>query len=190
MTSKAKAERYRQLLKANAVAPQDYDDALAAYKQAAANVQAARINLGYTRITAPISGRIGISNVTEGALVTSGQDDRACDYPDAGPDIRQHSAVQHAASGASPGGCRWPTRQRHAGRHQYRVMARRRHEVSAYWQAAIYRCNGRYQHGRRHSAGHLPESASRSSAGHVCAHDRRRRRCAKCDTGAAAGRDP
>jgi len=72
-TSKAKAQRFGQLLKASAVAPQDYDDALAAYKQAAANVQAARINLNYTRITAPISGRIGISNVTEGALVTSGQ---------------------------------------------------------------------------------------------------------------------
>ena len=73
MTSKAKAERFGQLLKANAVAPQDYDDALAAYKQATANVQAARINLGYTRIIAPISGRIGISTVTEGALVTAGQ---------------------------------------------------------------------------------------------------------------------
>src|SRR4051794_13571327 len=72
-TAKAKAGRYGQLLKANAVAPQDYDDAVAAYKQAVANAQAARINLGYTRITAPISGRIGISTVTEGALVTSGQ---------------------------------------------------------------------------------------------------------------------
>jgi len=73
MTSKAKAERYGQLLKANAIAPQDYDDVLAAYKQAAANLQAARINLNYTRVTAPIAGRIGISTVTEGALVTSGQ---------------------------------------------------------------------------------------------------------------------
>ena len=72
-TARAKAERYRQLLKANAIAPQEYDDALASYKQAAANAQAARINLGYTRIVAPIGGRIGISNVTEGALVTSGQ---------------------------------------------------------------------------------------------------------------------
>lgn len=72
-TAKAKAERYHQLLKANAVAPQDYDDALASYKEATANLQTARINLGYTRITAPISGRIGISSVTEGALVTSGQ---------------------------------------------------------------------------------------------------------------------
>ena len=73
MTAKAKAGRYVQLLKANAIAPQDYDDALAAYKQAAANLQAARINLDYTRITAPITGRIGISTVTEGALVTAGQ---------------------------------------------------------------------------------------------------------------------
>jgi membrane fusion protein (multidrug efflux system) len=72
-TAKAKADRYAQLLKANAVAPQDYDDAIAAYKEAAANLQTARINLGYTRIGAPISGRIGISSVTEGALVTSGQ---------------------------------------------------------------------------------------------------------------------
>jgi len=72
-TARAKAQRYGQLLKASAIAPQDYDDALAASKQAAANVQAARINLGYTRITAPIDGRIGISTVTEGALVTSGQ---------------------------------------------------------------------------------------------------------------------
>jgi len=73
LTNKAKAERYRQLVGAKAIAPQNYDDALAAYKQAAASVQSARINLGYTRITAPISGRIGISNVTEGALATAGQ---------------------------------------------------------------------------------------------------------------------
>lgn len=73
MTNRSKAERYRALLRANAVAPQDYDDALAAYKQASANVQSAKINLAYTQITAPISGRVGISTVTEGALVTSGQ---------------------------------------------------------------------------------------------------------------------
>lgn len=72
-TARAKAQRYGQLLKATAVAPQDYDDAVATYKEAAANAQAARINLGYTRIIAPIGGRIGISSVTEGALVTSGQ---------------------------------------------------------------------------------------------------------------------
>jgi membrane fusion protein (multidrug efflux system) len=72
-TAKAKATRYAALLKENAVAPQDYDDAEAAYKQALANTETARINLGYTRITAPIGGRIGRSSVTEGALLTADQ---------------------------------------------------------------------------------------------------------------------
>ncbi|HEY1836117.1 MAG TPA: efflux RND transporter periplasmic adaptor subunit [Rhizomicrobium sp.] len=71
--AKAKAVRYGALLKVNAVAPQDYDDAQAAYKQALANAESARINLGYTRITAPISGRIGRSAYTQGALVTADQ---------------------------------------------------------------------------------------------------------------------
>ena len=72
-TAKAKAARYGALLKQNAIAPQDYDDAIAAYKQALANVEAARINLGYTTITAPITGRVGRSSVTVGALVTADQ---------------------------------------------------------------------------------------------------------------------
>ncbi|HWD49814.1 MAG TPA: efflux RND transporter periplasmic adaptor subunit, partial [Rhizomicrobium sp.] len=73
VTAKAKATRYAALVKAGAVAPQDYDDAVAAYKQALANTQTAAINLGYTKITAPISGRIGRSSVTQGALVTTDQ---------------------------------------------------------------------------------------------------------------------
>ncbi len=72
-TAKEKADRYAALVKMNAIAPQDYDDALAGYKQALANAQAARINLDYTKITAPISGRIGRSSVTQGALVTANQ---------------------------------------------------------------------------------------------------------------------
>jgi membrane fusion protein, multidrug efflux system len=62
------------------VSRQDYDDAAAAVDQALAeieywkaSVEAARINLGYTRVTAPISGRIGRSSVTDGALVTAYQ---------------------------------------------------------------------------------------------------------------------
>ena len=79
-TAKAKAERYADLVKINAVSRQDYDDAAAAAGQAEAAVQqqkaavdAAAINLAYTRVTAPISGRIGRSAFTKGALVTSGQ---------------------------------------------------------------------------------------------------------------------
>jgi membrane fusion protein (multidrug efflux system) len=79
-TTRAKAQRYANLLKQNAIAPQDYDDTLAAWKQAQANVlqqqanlESAKINLDYTTITAPISGRIGRSLVTVGALVTADQ---------------------------------------------------------------------------------------------------------------------
>ena len=80
VTNKAKADRYGDLVKINAVARQDYDDAVAAYRQSAASVaqqraavESAQINLGYTRVTAPISGRIGRSAVTVGGLATPGQ---------------------------------------------------------------------------------------------------------------------
>ena len=79
-TTQLKAQRYGELVKINGVAKQDYDDAEAAYKQAVAQVaqlkaaaESARINLEYATITAPISGRVGPSTVTKGALVTIGQ---------------------------------------------------------------------------------------------------------------------
>jgi len=75
-----RADRYRELVEIRAVSRQEYDDATAALKQAEAEIAAgkaavetARINLGYTRVTAPIAGRIGKSSVTVGALVTAGQ---------------------------------------------------------------------------------------------------------------------
>lgn len=81
-SSKLKADRYAALVKENGVSRQDADDAMAAYKQNVASVaqyraavESARINLGYTRVRAPISGRIGISSVTPGALVTASQTD-------------------------------------------------------------------------------------------------------------------
>lgn len=77
---RARAERFEELLADKAVSQQDFDDAAAALKQAEADiaswkaqVESARINLAYTRITAPISGRIGRSSVTEGAIVTAYQ---------------------------------------------------------------------------------------------------------------------
>lgn len=67
------ARRYERLLKTSAVSRQQYDDAIAALKQAQAEVRVRRIDMQYTKVLAPISGRIGRSLVTEGALVTSGQ---------------------------------------------------------------------------------------------------------------------
>ncbi len=77
---KAKAERVKELVADKAVSQQDYDDSVATQKQAEADiaswkaqVDAARINVGYTKVTAPISGRIGKSSVTDGAIVTAYQ---------------------------------------------------------------------------------------------------------------------
>lgn len=65
--------RYRQLIDEQAVSRQEYDTAHAQQLQAEAQVKTAQINLRYTKVLAPISGRIGRSAVTEGALVTNGQ---------------------------------------------------------------------------------------------------------------------
>ncbi|MDF2418496.1 efflux RND transporter periplasmic adaptor subunit [Acinetobacter beijerinckii] len=76
------AERYKQLISVNGVSRQELDNAQAAYAQAraAVNVNKALLkttqtNLNYTQVKAPISGRIGRSTITRGALVTSSQDD-------------------------------------------------------------------------------------------------------------------
>ena len=72
-SSKLQAERYKPLAEVNAVSKQDYDNAVAAAAQSRASADTAQINLVYTRLLAPISGRIGRSSVTEGALVTAAQ---------------------------------------------------------------------------------------------------------------------
>lgn len=80
-TAKARENRYQNLLDDNAISRQEYDDALATFQQAEAEIEVrramvktAQTNLDYTRVNAPISGRIGKSNVTEGALVTAQQE--------------------------------------------------------------------------------------------------------------------
>jgi membrane fusion protein (multidrug efflux system) len=78
-TTTAQAERYKVLVSGNAVSKQAYDNAVAAQLQAAADVAGAkaavttaRINLGYTNVVSPITGRSGISQVTQGAYVQGG----------------------------------------------------------------------------------------------------------------------
>lgn len=81
-SAQAKAARYEALVKQNSISKQDFDEAKAAYKEAKADVTVAKaaintatINLQYTEVQAPISGRIGKSKVTAGALVTANQAD-------------------------------------------------------------------------------------------------------------------
>jgi membrane fusion protein (multidrug efflux system) len=80
LTSGPKVKRYKELVEIEGVSRQDYDDAMASHAQAKADVESARaaldtarINLQYTKVSAPIAGRISRSNVTPGALVTAGQ---------------------------------------------------------------------------------------------------------------------
>lgn len=116
--TRARAERFRPLAAEQAVAQQDYTDAAAAARAARAAVEqnkaaleTARINLGFTTVPAPITGRIGRSLFTEGALVTDNQADPLAVISVLDPifvDIQQSSADllhlrrQLAAGGASP----------------------------------------------------------------------------------------
>ena len=79
-TAQLRYDRYAKLIKTKAISEQDFDDAQATYRSAEAavlvakaNVKTAQINLNYTKVYAPISGTIGRSNFTEGALVTASQ---------------------------------------------------------------------------------------------------------------------
>lgn len=79
-SAQARVDRYRDLIRQNAISKQDNDDATAALAQAQADVASARatiatarINLAFTRVTAPISGRVDASTLTPGALVTANQ---------------------------------------------------------------------------------------------------------------------
>lgn len=78
--ARSRAQRFAPLVKTNAISRQDYEDAVAARDQAAADVaaakaavEAAQLNLAYATVTAPIDGRIGRALVTEGALVGQGE---------------------------------------------------------------------------------------------------------------------
>ena len=80
LTTQPKVARYKELVEIEGVSRQEYDDAVAAHEQAQADVATAQaaldvanINLRYTKVLAPISGRIGRSSVTPGALVTASQ---------------------------------------------------------------------------------------------------------------------
>ncbi|MDF2487551.1 MAG: family efflux transporter, subunit [Pseudomonas sp.] len=89
------AGRYKQLIDEQAVSRQEYDDANAKRLQAEASLKSAQIDLRYTKVMAPISGRIGRSSVTEGALVSNGQTNAMATIQQLDPiyvDVTQSSA--------------------------------------------------------------------------------------------------
>ena len=103
VAARTRAQRYAPLAKMEAISKQDYTDALAQARQADASVaqnsaalRSAQINMHFTRVPAPISGRISLSNVTEGALVTANQTDPLATITRLDPvfvDIQQSAAA-------------------------------------------------------------------------------------------------
>ncbi|KJK17532.1 efflux RND transporter periplasmic adaptor subunit [Pseudomonas sp. 2(2015)] len=94
-STRSLSERYKQLVNEQAVSRQEYDDAQAKRLQAEASLRSAQIDLRYTKVLAPISGRIGRSSVTEGALVNNGQADAMAVIQQLDPiyvDVTQSSA--------------------------------------------------------------------------------------------------
>jgi membrane fusion protein, multidrug efflux system len=102
VAARTKAARYRPLAEMEAIAKQDYTDAVAqagqanaAVAQNSAALRSAQVNLHWTRVPAPITGRISLSNVTEGALVTANQTDALATITRLDPvfvDIQQSAA--------------------------------------------------------------------------------------------------
>ncbi|TDF81762.1 efflux RND transporter periplasmic adaptor subunit [Pseudomonas sp. H9] len=94
-STRSLSERYKQLVAEQAVSRQEYDDAQAKRLQAEAALRSAQIDLRYTKVLAPLSGRIGRSSVTEGALVNNGQADAMAVIQQLDPiyvDVTQSSA--------------------------------------------------------------------------------------------------
>jgi membrane fusion protein (multidrug efflux system) len=102
IAARTRAQRYAPLAKMEAISKQDYTDALAQARQAeaavaqnSASLRQAQVNMRFTRVPAPITGRISLSSVTEGALVTANQSDALATITRLDPvfvDIQQSAA--------------------------------------------------------------------------------------------------
>jgi membrane fusion protein (multidrug efflux system) len=167
-----KVARYKDLVAIEGVSRQDYDDAVAAHEQAKADVESAtaaleqaKINLDYTHVDAPISGRISRSAVTPGALVTANQTTALTTVQQLDPiyvDVTQTSEdMLRLKREIESGG----EEKRRPG--QGDLAAVGRHQVRAGRQAAILRRDGRSGHRQRDLARAVPESEARSAAWHV-----------------------
>jgi len=119
VAARTKAARYKPLAQEEAISKQDYTDALAQARQADASVaqtgaalRSAQVNMRFTRVPAPITGRISLSNVTEGALVTANQTNALATITRLDPvfvDIQQSAADLLKLRQALSGGGAVPT---------------------------------------------------------------------------------
>ena len=174
VTAKLLAERYEPLIAANAVSKQENDEAIAANARAEADVasaraavQAARINVVYTQVLSPIPGRIGRTLVTEGALVTSGQQAPLATVQQLDPiyvDITQSSTDMLRLQRQLANGELVKDDKNQA---EVQSHARGRQRVPGARPAEGIRSLGRSEHWLSVAARGVSESAPRTAAGHV-----------------------
>jgi len=188
-----KEERYKLLVDSHTISKQDYDDAQANLGTYAADVlsgkaavQIARINLGYTKVVSPVSGRIGMSQVTEGAyvqesaanlLATVQQLDQVyVDVTQASSDLLR--LKRDLASGR--------LKADDAGKAPGEADSRGRHRVSGRGLDGSFGRDGERHDELRDDPRHLPEPARRFAARFVCACAAGGRQHARCDPRAAS----
>ena len=183
VTQNALVARYKVLVAANAVSKQDYDNAVAAQGQAVADVAAGRaavdtaqINLGYTDVVSPITGRTGLSQVTPGAYVQASAATLLTTVQQLDPvyvDLTQSSVDGLKLRRQIQEG-RLQTQRHQRGEGDARARGRPR--VSGSRQAPVLRRERRPGHGLGHGARDFPEQGPRAPAGHVRARAHRGRR--------------
>ena len=189
-SARALAERYKPLAEANAVSKQDYDNAVASHLQAQAAVETAHINLIYTRVLSPITGRIGRSLITEGALVTANQATVLATVQQLDPvyvDVTQPTTTllrleKEAAAGL--------LEQNEAGKAQVRVRLEDGSEYAHPGTLEFSEVTVDRGHGLGHAACADAQSRAATPAGHVRARRDPGRRASGCRAGAAAGHQP
>ena len=189
-SARALAERYKPLVEANAVSKQDYDNAVAARLQAQAAVETARINLIYTKVLSPITGRIGRSSITEGALVTANQATALATVQQLDPvyvDVTQPiNTLLRLRREADAGLLKQNERGKGAGA----AAAGRRQRLRAPRHAGVFRSDGGPGHRLCHAACADAQSRAAAVARDVCARADPGRCASGCSARAAAGRQP
>jgi membrane fusion protein (multidrug efflux system) len=173
MTSGPKVQRYKELVSIEGVSRQDYDDAVAANEQAKADVESAAaaleqaaINLKYTHVDAPISGRISRSTVTPGALVTANQTAALTTVQQLDPiyvDVTQSSEDLLRLKRDMESG----SLKQSGGQAKVTLLLSDGSKYAEAGKLQFSDVSGRSGHRQRHAARAVPESEARSAAGHV-----------------------